>query len=242
MTYDALDPGLVAGFWAELLGRDVVAEPGAADGPAALRLPGAPTQVDLRVVRSDTPRAGRDRIHLHLTSETDEDQQRLVDRVLALGGRRLDVGQLPGERHVVLADPEGNELCVIEAGNAYLAGTGPLGELAGDGTRELGLFWAVVTGWPLVWEQGEETAVQHPDGGTKVAWGGPPLGARHGRARQRLHLDVDAGDLPATRDRLVQLGARLVESVGAGDESAVDQRAALELLDPDGNEITVAAV
>lgn len=241
MTYDALDPGLVAGFWAELLGREVVAEPGAAD-PAVLRLPGAPTQVDLRVVPSDTPRVGRDRIHLHLTSETDDDQQRLVDRVIALGGRRLDVGQLPDERHVVLADPEGNELCVIEAGNAYLAGTGRLGELAGDGTRELGLFWAAVTGWPLVWEEGEETAIQHLDGGTKVAWGGVPLGARHGRARQRLHLDVDAGDLPTTRVRLVRLGARLVQDRDAEDRGAQDEDAMLELLDPDGNEITVAAV
>ena len=42
----------------------------------------------------------------------------------------------------------------------------------------------------------------------------------------------DAGDLPAARDRLIELGARLVGDRGTG----------LELLDPDGNEITVAAV
>lgn len=226
MTYDALDPGLVARFWAELLGREVVEE-----GARVLRLPGSPTQVDLRVVRSDVPRVDRDRIHLHLTSEADGDQQRLVDRVLALGGRHLDVGQLPEEGHIVLADPEGNELCVIEAGNAYLAGTGLLGELAGDGTRALGLFWAEAMGWPLVWEHDEETAIQAPEGGTKVAWGGPPLEPRTGRVRQRLHLDL-GGDrrIEDEVERLVGMGARVLER--RSDE--------VELADPDGNEFTVA--
>ena len=40
----------------------------------------------------------------------------------------------------MLADPEGNEFCVIEPGNSFLAGCGFLGELACDGTRQVGLF------------------------------------------------------------------------------------------------------
>ena len=75
----------------------------------------------------------------------------------------------------MLADPGGNEFCVIEPGNRFLAGRGLLGEVTCDGTREVGLFWRDALGWPLVWDQGGETAVQSPQGGTKVSWGGPPV-------------------------------------------------------------------
>ena len=78
----------------------------------------------------------------------------------------------------MLADPGGNELCVIEPGNNYLAGTGYLGEVTCDGTRDVGLFWRDALGWPLVWDRNEQTAVQSPLGGTKISWdswGGPPI-------------------------------------------------------------------
>ncbi len=43
-----------------------------------------------------------------------DDQQAEVERVLALGARRVDIGQ--GEQTwVVLADPEGNEFCILSA-------------------------------------------------------------------------------------------------------------------------------
>jgi len=70
---------------------------------------------------------------------------------------------------------------VIEPGNAYLAGCGFLGELTCDGTREVGLFWSKVLGWPGVWDQDEETAIQSPRGGTKVAWAGPPVAPKRSR-------------------------------------------------------------
>lgn len=44
---------------------------------------------------ADTEKAGPNRLHLHLTSESVEDQQVTVMRALKLGGRHLDVGQLP---------------------------------------------------------------------------------------------------------------------------------------------------
>jgi hypothetical protein len=52
----------------------------------------------------------------------------------------------------------GNELCVIEPGNNYLAGTGYLGEVTFDGTLDVGLFWRDALGWPLVWDKDEQTA------------------------------------------------------------------------------------
>nr|WP_255392579.1 VOC family protein [Kineosporia sp. A_224] len=71
---------------------------------------------------------------------------------------------------------------------------GFLGELACDGTRAVGVFWSEALGWPLVWDQDEETAVQSPHGGTKVAWGGPPVAPKVVRNRQRFELAVVDGD------------------------------------------------
>jgi len=221
LTLDAHDPARLAGFWGALLGREVV------DAPRGALLPGSDTQVGLRFVPNPAARAGPNRVHLHLTSTAPADQQHTVAAALELGAGHLDVGQLPEEGHVVLADPEGNEFCVIEPGNSYLAGCGFLGELACDGTRQVGLFWAEALGWPLVWQEGQETAVQSPHGGTKVAWGGPPVASKHGRNRQRFDLALTAGDLAAEVDRLVALGATRLGSAGDGT---------IELGDPDGNE------
>jgi len=46
----------------------------------------------------------------------------------------------------VLADPEGNEFCVIEPDNSFLADCGRLGSITCDGTREVGYFWSEALG------------------------------------------------------------------------------------------------
>jgi hypothetical protein len=214
----AHDPPRLAAFWAGLLGGEpaddgrggVVARP--ADDPG----------FDLRFVPTAEPKVDRNLFHLDLTSTSLEDQQATVDRALALGAEHLDVGQSPDDRHVVLADPEGNELCVIEPGNRFLEGCGAIGALSGDGTAAVGHFWAEALGWPLVWDQDEETAIQSPDGGPKITWGGPPLNPR--TQPTRVHLDL-AGD-EADLDRLVELGAARL-----GDDQGV-----VTLADPDGRE------
>jgi catechol 2,3-dioxygenase-like lactoylglutathione lyase family enzyme len=221
VTFDAHDPARLARFWADVLGREVV---------GGALLPGGVTQLSLRFVQSDQEKVGLNRVHLHLTSAVPADQQQTVATALALGAGHLDVGQRPEEEHIVLADPEGNEFCVIEAGNSFLAGCGFLGELACDGTREVGLFWSEALGWPLVWDQDQETAIQSPHGGTKVAWGGPPLRPKVGRNRQRFDLVPADGDQAAEVDRLVALGATRL---------GVDGDGAVELADPDGNEFSV---
>ncbi|MEV7398124.1 VOC family protein [Aeromicrobium sp. NPDC092404] len=174
---------------------------------------------------SSSTKDGLNRVHLHLTSTDQAEMDGTITRALELGGSHLDVGQLPEEGHVVLSDPEGNELCVIPPGSTFLAGCGFLGELACEGSREVGLFWSAALDWPLVWDQDGETAVQSPRGGTKIAWGGPPVAPKRGRNRQRLDL-VSYGDIKAEVDRLVALGA----SLGGDADGAV------ELTDPDGNE------
>ena len=226
LCVDAIDPQALARFWAGLLDRDV------ADDGVTLP-PSDDPGFDLTFQPTRGEKAGRNQIHLHLTSTSLDDQQRVVTRALELGGRHLDVGQLPEEGHVVLADPEGNEFCVIEPGNAYLAGCGFLAELACDGTRDVGLFWSEATGWPLVWDQDEETAIQSPRGGAKVAWGGPPVAPKTGKSRLHLHVAPGpGGDQSAEVDRLVALGARRLD-LGQGEVPWV------VMADPDGNEFCV---
>ena len=103
-----------------------------------------------------------------------------------------------------------------------------------DGSQEVGYFWSEALGWPLVWDQDEETAIQSPRGGPKITWGGPPVAPKTGK--NRLHFDLAPpadGDQQAEVDRLVSLGATRVD-IGQGDVSWV------VMADPDGNEFCVA--
>jgi hypothetical protein len=222
VSFDTHDPAGLAAFWAGVLGRETVAE-----ATGAL-LPGDDTQVGLRFVTAATVKTKQNPLHIHLTSSTLEDQRHTVEKVLRLGGRHVDVGQLPEEGHIVLADPGGNEFCVIEPGNNFLAGCGFLGEVSCEGTREVGLFWRDALGWPLVWDQNEETAVQSPGGGTKISWGGQPVAPKNGRDRQRL--DLVAPEVATEVQRLVALGATQLG----------DRHGRVELADPDGHEFSVS--
>jgi catechol 2,3-dioxygenase-like lactoylglutathione lyase family enzyme len=228
LCFDANDPLRLARFWAGVLGWEM-ADPH--DGIAPL--PSDDTGFRIRFLPTEEQKAGLNQMHLHLTSTSLDDQQSTVARALGLGGRNIDVGQLPEELHVVLADPEGNEFCVIEPGNSFLADCGFLGELAGDGSRDVGYFWSEALGWPLVWDQDQETAVQSPRGGTKLAWGGPPQRPKTGK--DRLHFDLAppvGGDQQAEVDRLVSLGASRID-IGQGDVSWV------VMADPGGREFCV---
>jgi hypothetical protein len=92
-------------------------------------------------------------------------------------------------------------------------------------TRAVGFFWSEVLGWPLVWDKGEQTAVQSPGGGTKLswdAWEGEQADARPGGGRQRL--DLAAGDLEVEVDRLVGLGARRLGGTLLADPDGAEFR------------------
>ncbi|MFJ8934991.1 VOC family protein [Streptomyces sp. NPDC102365] len=229
LSFDASRPADLARFWSGLLGWETVDDP--QDG--ILLLPSDDTGFRLRFLPSQEPKTVQNRMHFDLTSTSLENQQRTVDRALALGGRHIDIGQLPEEKHVVLADPEGNEFCVIGPGNNFLADCGFVGALACDGSQEVGYFWSKALGWPLVWDQDEETAIRSPHGGPKITWGGPPVAPRTGRDRLRFDLapTVD-GDLQAEVDRLLSLGAKHIDG-------GQDDLGGVAMTDPDGNEFTV---
>ncbi|KUN79839.1 VOC family protein [Streptomyces griseoruber] len=101
----AADPAGLGQWWADALGWVVVHS--SADEfaicPAPDRLPG------LEFVRLDEPRKAKSRLHLDFVPD---DQEAEVARLVAHGAQRVDIGQ--GEQSwVVLADPEGNEFCVL---------------------------------------------------------------------------------------------------------------------------------
>ena len=229
LCFDAHDPHRLARFWAGVLGWEMANDP--QDGLALL--PNDDTGFRIRFLPTQATKVGLNQMHLHLTSSSLEVQQQTVARSLGLGARHLDVGQLPDEEHVVLADPEGNEFCVIEPDNSFLADCGFLGELACDGSQEVGYFWSQALGWPLVWDQDQETSIRSPHGGPKVSWGGPPLAPKTGKSR--LHFDLAPpadGDQHAEVDRLGSLGATRID-IGQGAVSWV------VMADPDGREFCV---
>lgn len=227
VTFEAGNPAEPARFWAGLLGREIVEDAG------GMLLPGTDTQLGLRFVPGRAGQVGANRMHLHLTSADLDDQRHIVATAESLGGHHVDVGQRPEDGHVVLADPAGYEFCVIEPGNGYLAGCGPLGELTCAGSRQVGQFWGRALGWPLVWDRGEQTAIQSPHGGTKLAWDTWDTVAPGTEPnRQRFELLAADGDQRAAVDELVSLGATRLD---AHDDGTV------VLADPDGNEFSVHA-
>jgi len=227
VTFEADDPAGPARFWAGLLGREIIEDAG------GVLLPGGDTQLGLRFVPGRAGQLGANRMHLHLTSADLDDQRHTVATAVRLGARHIDVGQRPEDGHVVLADPAGYEFDVIEPGNGYLAGCGPLGELTCAGTRQVGLFWSKALGWPLVWDRGEQTAIQSPRGGTKVAWDtwdGTPMAPKAEPNRQRFELLPADGDQGVAVDALISLGAARLDVRNDGT---------VVLADPDGNEFCV---
>jgi predicted enzyme related to lactoylglutathione lyase len=230
LCIDANDVGRLAHFWAAALHWEIYE-----------------TRDEIGLVPTDDTRfrivfepvsekkAGKNRIHLDLTTTSTDDQVETVARLVELGARHADVGQRGDEGHVVLADPEGNEFCIIEPENSFLADCGRLGSITCDGSREVGYFWSEVFGWPLVWDQDEETAIRAPDGaGPFITWGPPVLSKI---TKNRLHLDIapDHGDQRAEVERLVALGATRID-IGQGDVDWV------VMADPDGNEFCVLSV
>jgi predicted enzyme related to lactoylglutathione lyase len=111
LVIDAADPSALATFWQELLGwrrtyeedDEVVLEPPAGspeDGVAA----------DLLFAKVPEGKQAKNRLHLDLRPD---DRDAEVARAEALGATRVDVGQDDTVTWVVLADPEGNEFCIL---------------------------------------------------------------------------------------------------------------------------------
>ncbi|MFE5936627.1 VOC family protein [Streptomyces sp. NPDC056470] len=113
LVIDCADPERLAAFWSEVLGyveRDREEDGSIEIGPPDLHGAG-PTLV---LSRSTAPRSGKLPLHLDVNA-TDRDQDAELERLLALGARPADVGQTGTESWHVLADPEGNEFCLLRS-------------------------------------------------------------------------------------------------------------------------------
>src|SRR2546430_9675875 len=123
LVVDAAEPPVLARFWSALLGWPVTFEDDEEshleDGGVIIVFGSAPE-----------PKTGKNRVHLDLASSSPEHQAWLVDRAVGLGARHVDIGQ-GGPMFVVLADPEGNEFCVLEPRPEFAA-TGAVAVIVQD--------------------------------------------------------------------------------------------------------------
>jgi hypothetical protein len=105
------EPGApaVGRFWSEATGWPIVYDE---DGDTAIRSPDGRGPFITFGPPTDEVKSGKNRLHLDVAPPVGGDQAAEVERLIAAGARRVDIGQgdVPW---VVLADPEGNELCVL---------------------------------------------------------------------------------------------------------------------------------
>ncbi len=230
LCFNTNNPLKVARFWAEALGWEIDNP----DDEVIGLIPNDGTRFMLDFCPVPETKTGQNSIHLDLTTTSLANQAEMVDRLINAGGKHIDIGQTPEEGHFVLADPEGNELCIVEPGNNFLAGTQTLGAINCDGSPEVGYFWSEALGWPLVWDQDQETAIRAPDGtGPLITWSGPPYMPKRGL--DRLHIDVAPGadgNQEKEAERLIALGAKRLD-IGQGEVSWI------VMADPDGHEFCI---
>ena len=138
LCFNANDPLRLARFWADALHWEIDDESHDEIG----LVPTDDTRFRILFLPVPEEKAGKNRVHLDLTSTSVDDQKETVGRLVELCARHIDIGQDPDDGHVVLADPEGNEFCVIEPDNSFLADCGRLGSITCDGSREVGYFWS----------------------------------------------------------------------------------------------------
>ncbi|MFF7296335.1 VOC family protein [Streptomyces sp. NPDC008265] len=227
----AHDDSALGRFWAEVLGWGVDSEaPGVTNlEPLGFSYPD-PSAVCIDLIARPEPKVGKNRVHLDLATSSAAHQAELVARLKDLGATLADVGQgdVPW---TVMADPEGNEFCVLEPRPLY-RDTGPIAAVVVDcaDPAAMARFWDEAMDWTLheVTADGARLRsaqgvgpylefVRTPD--TKSGW-------------NRVHMDVAPyrGDDPAKEEaRLRALGA----SDPGIDQSGIHWRI---LADPEGNE------
>ena len=110
IVIDAHDLPRLAQFWTQVLGWRILSEREreiviGSDETAPVGICFMPVTY---------PKTVKNRVHLDLNPDP-EDRDGEIERIVALGARRVDIGQTGTESWTVLADPEGNEFCVLRS-------------------------------------------------------------------------------------------------------------------------------
>jgi hypothetical protein len=236
----AVDAETVGDFWASALGWVAYrAEAGVTTyvGPAGGLVWPHPAMVGVDVVPVPSSKTStKNRVHLDLATTSTEHQAELIARLRELGATPAEIGQgdVPW---TVLADPEGNEFCVLEPREIY-RDTGPIAAVVVDcvDPSVVAGFWAAAIGWTVCGVGEDFASLRSPAGVVPYLefLRTPPATV----APDRVHLDLlpyPGDDKDAEVSRLKVLGAADLD-VGQG---AVPWTC---LSDPEGHEFCVLAL
>jgi hypothetical protein len=157
VVMDSADPVALGRFWSELL-ECVSTEQSVGVGVSL------GDQVNLVLAAAGDPKQAKNRLHFDLMSTSPDHQTELVHRAQALGAAPVNIGQ-GAVPWVVLADPEGNEFCVLEPREEYLA-CGSVAALVVDALDPpaVAAFWSQATGLPMTREHPEYATVRRESG------------------------------------------------------------------------------
>ena len=234
IAMNARDESALGRFWAEALGWSLSSEaPGVTNlEPAGFAYPD-PVAVCIDILAVPEPKTVKNRVHIDLATTSAAHQADLVARLKDLGAMPADVGQgdVPW---TVLADPEGNEFCVLEPRSVYLD-TGPIAAIVVDcsGPRAMARFWGDAMDWTMHEVTGDQAVLRSAKGvGPYLEFIRTPDAKT---VKNRIHLDLrpyPRDDQAAEVARLQALGATPAD-VGQGDVPWT------VLADPEGNEFCV---
>ncbi|MEV6191888.1 VOC family protein [Streptomyces sp. NPDC051920] len=172
IVIDALDAGRMDRFW-----RDAVQ--------------GRTGGLRLRFMPTVTPKPSSHKNRLHLDLAGGPDWEAEVARLVALGARPVDIGQgdVPWD---VLADPEGNEFCVLRPGHpGVLSDAGLVAiclDVAEEDRHAQAAFWQSEAGWHAVEHHDWGVRLRHEPSSPVSLVMGPPAAPKTGRNRLRLEV------------------------------------------------------
>lgn len=230
----ARDDAALGRFWAAALGWSVSSEgPGVTNlEPEGFVYPD-PVAVCIDLAVSAEPKTVKNRVHVDLATTSAVHQAELVTRLKELGATPVDLGQ--GDvSWTVMADPEGNEFCVLDS---RYEETGPIATVVVDCADPPAMadFWSQATDWTLLRVSDQNAVLRSSQGvgpylqflrtpDPKTVW-------------NRVHLDLrpyPGDNHEAEAARLIALGATAVD-LGPNDLPWT------VLADPEGNEFCLLA-
>ena len=235
IAIDSADPAALGAWWAETLGWDVVAPPDPRD--FQISMPGSDAWTpSLLFLPSVETKIAKNRIHFDVASGDFDTRDKFVEVLLARGAMLCDIGQADVS-WTVMADPEGNEFCVLEPNERHQSGhrlaSIVIDSLDMEGHAE---FWEHASAWKICDRSDDLIGLRSPSNCLPdiefVADQNPKV------TKLRIHIDVeplDGATVDAEADRLRSLGASDID-IGQHDDPDTNW---IVLLDPFGHEFCV---